>query len=90
MKKNKIFTIFYFTADWCGPCKMFKHVLEKFIENNSEQIIFNKINVDQNRETALEYGINSIPTLLFFKNNKLIQKKTGIASLNDLEKIISM
>lgn len=82
------FVVIYFTASWCGPCKMFKHVLNSFLEKNSDKVEFIKLDVDEHRATALDYDISSVPTLLFFKNNFLIKKQTGVCDLLSLEKII--
>jgi len=68
---------------------MFKYILEKFLEKNSNRIIFNKIDVDENRGLAYEHNVTTVPTLLFFKNNILVERRSGLLSLDALEKIIS-
>lgn len=65
-----------FFATWCGPCKMLGPVLEELAQNRSEiQII--KMDVDENPNLSRTYGIMSVPTILLFKDGKLIDKKTG-------------
>ena len=65
-----------FFADWCGPCKMLGPVLED-LANDRAEIKIVKINVDDNPNVARTYGIMSIPSLLLFKNGKLVDQKMG-------------
>lgn len=69
-----------FYADWCGPCKMIAPILE---ELESEFNIL-KINTDENEELTIEYGIMSIPTLLYFENNKLKNKSIGYMTKEEI------
>lgn len=72
-----------FYANWCGPCKM----LAPFVEEASEQVSdvkFLKVNVDNEEQLAREFGIMSIPTMLIFKNGKLVAKDMGFKPLNQL------
>ena len=66
-----------FFADWCGPCKVLLPIMDKLSEEYSEQIIIGKMNVDEDQSIASEYGIRNIPTVLFFKNNELIDRFSG-------------
>ena len=63
-------------AAWCGPCRMLTPIVEELAEEKPD-ITFCKMNVDQNRETPMKYGVMSIPTLLYFKNGKLVDKTIG-------------
>lgn len=66
-----------FYADWCAPCHMVSPVIEE-LSKETESVEFGKIDVDQNKERAMEYGIMSIPTLLIFSRGKLVDRLTGV------------
>lgn len=83
------YVVLYFTASWCGPCKMFKNVISAFLNQHNDDLEFIKIDVDQHPNLAVDYSINSVPTLLFFKNKILIDRRSGILSLDALKQIIS-
>jgi thioredoxin 1 len=63
-----------FWAVWCGPCRAIAPEIEKLAEEKSEELKIGKLNVDDNRDTAIKYGISSIPTLLLFKNGEVVKK----------------
>ena len=69
-----------FWAVWCGPCKMVTPELEKLASEKSGDLTIAKLNVDENRETAIKYGISSIPTLLLFKGGDSVKKLVGAMS----------
>ena len=64
-------------ADWCGPCKMMEPVLEQIAEEYSDKIKVAKLNIDQNQDTPLKFGVMNIPTLLLFRNGKEIDRIVG-------------
>jgi len=64
-------------ADWCGPCKMMEPVLEEIADEYSDKIKVVKLNIDQNQETPLKFGILNIPTLLIFREGKEIGRVIG-------------
>lgn len=64
-------------APWCGPCKMIHPVLEELAKEMQGKIVFGKLNVDHNKETAAKYGIMSIPSLLVFKEGKIVDRIVG-------------
>ncbi len=67
-----------FWAVWCGPCKMITPELEKIAdEKDSDVLRIGKVNVDECRDTAIKYGISSIPTLLLFKDGEVAKKLVG-------------
>jgi len=73
--KNDLVLVDFF-AEWCGPCRMISPLIEKLSEE-LESVKFAKMNVDHNRETPGKFGIMSIPTLLVFKEGKLVDRLTG-------------
>jgi thioredoxin 1 len=75
-----------FWAEWCGPCKLIGPVIEELATDYDGKATIGKLNVDDNREVAAQYGIMSIPTLLFFKNGQIVDKHVGLASKSDLKK----
>ena len=77
-----------FWADWCGPCRMVSPILEKLGNSMSEEIKIVKLNVDENQELALNYGIRSIPSLLIFREGKEIARTVGAASEQTYENFV--
>jgi len=73
-----------FWAPWCGPCKALAPILEELDKEMGNKIKIAKINVDNNPETASKYGIMSIPTLMIFKEGKMIAKISGLKSKDQL------
>ena len=63
-----------FWAPWCGPCRMLSPVIEQLHNEFEGKAVIGKVNVDDYQQIAVEYGIRSIPTLLIFKNGKLVDK----------------
>ena len=76
-----------FWAPWCGPCRMQAPVLEKLAEENPAVKVV-KVNVDDNRELAMEYNIASIPTLLVFKYGEAVNCAVGLQSKSALEELV--
>lgn len=66
-----------FWAPWCGPCKMIAPVLEEIDSEFSDQLKIGKLNVDNNPETAVQFGVMSIPTLLLFREGQVVEKIVG-------------
>ena len=66
-----------FWAEWCGPCKMVAPVLDDLSQEYDGKIKFTKVDVDENPETAMKYGIRSIPTLLVFKGGSPVDQVVG-------------
>ena len=86
--KNNHFVLVDFYADWCGPCKMVAPVLEKFKEEVIGKMEVVKINVDNEETLVWQYGVQSIPTLLFFKDGKPFRKEIGYRTLQQLHQIL--
>jgi len=77
-----------FCAEWCQPCKMLAPTMEEIAGEYEDKVKIGKLNVDDNPNTATKYGIRGIPTLLFFKDGKVVQQVTGVKSKAEIKKII--
>jgi thioredoxin 1 len=78
-------TVVDFWAEWCGPCKMIAPILEELATENVGKFSVGKLNVDDNRATAMKYGIRSIPTLLVFKDGEVAEQIVGALSKDVLK-----
>jgi thioredoxin 1 len=76
-------------ASWCGPCRMVAPIIEELSRDYVGRILFGKLNVDDNREVSMQYDIMSIPTLLVFKNGKLVDTIIGAMPRQTLEQKIT-
>ena len=76
-----------FYADWCGPCKMIAPILEEIVQEN-EGIKLCKVNVDNDGELAMGFGIASIPTIFIYKNGEITNKIVGYRTKEELLKLI--
>ncbi|MGY3815608.1 thioredoxin [Globicatella sulfidifaciens] len=82
-------TLVDFWAPWCGPCRMQSPVIDELSEELAGQVDFYKMNVDEEQETAREFGIMSIPTLLVKKDGEVVEKLVGFHDKNRLNEILS-
>lgn len=67
-----------FWADWCGPCRMLGPLIEDLAVKYGDKAVVGKVNVDEEQELAIRYGVMSIPTVIFFKDGKEIDRKVGV------------
>ncbi|GAB3747401.1 thioredoxin [Spirosoma pomorum] len=74
-----------FYADWCAPCRQQAPILKQLAERNGDKIRILKVNVDQSQAAAQQYQVRSIPTMILFKNGKVVWRQSGVQSLQTLE-----
>lgn len=86
IKDGKVVIDFF--ATWCGPCKMLSPVMDE-ISSELKNVNFYKIDVDKNEDVAMEYGIMSIPTIIIFKDGKVVNSIVGLKSKDELINIIN-
>jgi thioredoxin 1 len=77
-----------FWAPWCGPCRMLAPIIEQVAEEYGDKAKVCKINTDQARESAIEFGISAIPTLILFKGGQVQKKWVGLTSKKDIAEAI--
>ena len=77
-----------FWAEWCGPCKLLAPSISEIAQNNEGKLDVVKIDVDANRDLAVQYGIRSIPTLMIFKDGNIEATKVGALSKSQLAAFI--
>ena len=77
-----------FWAEWCGPCKMIGPILVELSEEYADKVKIVKLNVDENNNTAIQYAVRSIPTLILFKDGQLQAQHIGAASKGQLKQFL--
>lgn len=82
-------TLVDFFATWCGPCKMMHPVLDQLKEELGESIRIIKLDVDKNEALSAQYRVQSVPTLLLFRNGEILWRQSGAMRINDLKKVIA-
>ena len=78
-----------FYADWCGPCKAQKPILEEFSRKAGDKVAIIQVDVDRNQNAAAKYQVRSIPTMMLFKNGQVVWQHSGVVSGQELEKVIA-
>lgn len=77
-----------FYADWCGPCKMMAPILKQLSERMNEQVRVIKVDVDKSKSAAMTYRIQGVPTLILFKDGKIVWRQSGVVQLAQLENTV--
>ena len=84
LESDKV-TLVDFWAEWCGPCRMIGPIVEELAVQYKDVANIGKVNVDHNPGISQQFGIRNIPTLLFIKDGKVVDKQVGVVSKNVLE-----
>ena len=87
VKNSHKLSIIDFFADWCAPCQMLTPVLNE-LDKKYRNLEVYKVNVDESQNVSMTYNINSIPTMIFFKNGEEVERRVGLESIEKLSKII--
>lgn len=87
--RSRIPVLVDFSAEWCGPCKMMKPVLEQLKSSMGDKIRIIKIDVDKNRDLAVKYNIRSVPSLMLFQDGSVKWSGVGVISANHLAYVIN-
>ena len=77
-----------FWATWCGPCRMLAPVIEEIANEYEGKVKVGKVNVDDERELALEYGVSSIPTVMVFQNGEVKETSVGYRPKEEIEQLL--
>lgn len=85
-KNERVLVDFY--ADWCGPCQMLSPIIEE-LAKEEENLLILKVNVDEVSALAKEYGISSIPSLIYFEKGEIKNRRIGYLPLRDLKALVS-
>lgn len=77
-----------FSAEWCGPCKMMAPILKEAKDKLGEEATIIKVDIDKNRQTAEQFGIQAVPTLILFKNGQVKWRQSGVVPAATLVQVI--
>lgn len=86
--ESKLPALVDFWAPWCMPCRMVSPIIDQLAGEYEGKVVVGKVNVDENSDTASQFGIMSIPTVMLFKNGKPVKSLTGAQSKDNYKKLI--
>jgi thioredoxin 1 len=78
-----------FWAEWCGPCKALSPIIDELSQEMSETMTIAKVDITENQDIAVEYGVRNIPTMLFFRNGEIVDKQVGAMPKSAIQEIIN-
>jgi len=81
-------TLVDFWAEWCGPCRMLGPVIDELAKKYEDQYKICKVNVDEEEELAVRYGVMTIPTVILFKDGQELDKRIGVHPVAEFEKML--
>lgn len=80
VRDNEGVAVLDFWAVWCGPCRLIGPIIDKLSSEYEGKALIGKVNVDENSEIPVEFGVRSIPTILIFKGGKVVDKHVGLTT----------
>lgn len=83
--KSNIPVVIDFWAEWCGPCKMMSPIIDELHKDFQGKAVVGKVDVDSNPASSAKFGIRNIPTILFIKDGKVVDKQVGVISKSALD-----
>ncbi len=86
--KSKLPVLVDFYADWCGPCRMAAPIIDELSETYKDRVSIGKVDVDVSTGTAAKYGVQSIPTVIMFRDGKEVDRKVGFGGRGGYEEMI--
>lgn len=87
--KEKKITVLDFWAEWCGPCRMLGPIIDELsVDYAGKDVTIAKINVEENQNLAIKYGVRGIPTVIIFKDGEELTRKVGVGSKTEYQTIL--
>ena len=86
--ESKLPVVIDIYAPWCGPCQHMLPIFEELSKEMGDKCKFVKLNVDESRDLSIEYGVTSVPTFIFIKDNEVKGRETGYKSKDDFQEIV--